>query len=114
MVNSSQFRLLSVQVVAFTPAQGDRFRTSAVLAAIFGRFAERYDGEVESTAASQPIQKMGIAAGGGSEEINLQFIPSFVKFGSSDGHWRFEANAARTDSVWNAKTEEDGQAALAE
>ena len=85
-----------------------------MLAAIFGRFAERYDGEVESTPASQPIQKMGIAAGGGSEEINLQFIPSFVKFGSNDGHWRFEANAARTDSVWNAKTEEDGQAALPE
>lgn len=100
-IESGHFRLKSVQAVLFTPFLKEKFRTSAVIAAILPQFADRYDGEFESSPIPPATQTFAIP-GGERTEIALRFAAAGVTLVSADEKWRFQASPLRTDSICNA------------
>lgn len=106
MINAAQFRLLSVQAVAFTPSAGDRFRTSTVLASVLPGFATRFDGEVDAVPSSPSRERISLPLGA-ITEIGFRIGGPSVTLNSQNEQWKFEATPARTDSHFVAKSEDD-------
>lgn len=101
MTTASNFQIESVQAVAFTP-KSDDFRTAPVLAHILPGFADRYDGDIES---QNPSATINLIAG---VNQNIRLLPH-VTLTSEDKHWKFDAQAARTESVWNASEQSSSE-----
>lgn len=98
MIVASDFRLLSVQAVVYTP-QCDDFRQASILGAVISKHFKRYDGAVET---SQP-QKLDF----GKLPVQLSVDPRFVTVSSEDKRWRFQSSPKRTDSFWSARGKEE-------
>lgn len=111
LMNTNSFYISSVQVVMFAPALPElRFRTSEVLASILPRFANRFDGEIESTPTpSQPNELGPIGPG---TQLNFRIVTPSVVLRSADGQWTFNALPRRTESSWTRPRGEMSQDSL--
>lgn len=93
------FRLFSVQVVAFTPVRDAQdFKTGRVAGAILPDFSSRYDGEMRV----QPVEKGPLTIPAG-QVVGISFKKPHVTFQSESSQWKFEATPDRTDSSWLAQ-----------
>ena len=103
MIQPRDFRLFSVQVVAFTPvSDGQDFKTARVAASILPDFSSLYNGEIHSIPAdNSPIK---IPAG---QVVGISLQKPHITFLSADKHWKFEATPGRTDSFWFDQNESD-------
>jgi hypothetical protein len=83
MITHSQFRLVSVQAVIFTP-DASQFTQSNVLSVVLQKYAARFNG---------PIQSLPLGDEAPAE------IPRVV-LQSADGVFRLQAGPSRVDSFW--------------
>jgi len=85
---AGDFKLNAVRLVAFTPNLGD-FDPSAVLAAVLGTFAKRFDGSVQAIPLPEDVP------------------PDFprIQLASRDGSWGFVASPSSIASSWSRKEE---------
>jgi hypothetical protein len=85
-LRAGDFGLAAVRLVAFTPQLAD-FNPSAVLAVVLGKYAKRFDGDVQAIPLPEGVPPD---------------IPR-IELASSDGRWGFAASPSRITSLWNAK-----------
>ena len=85
-LQANNFKVTALRLVAFTPDHAD-FKQSATLVAVLGKFAKRFDGEV------QAIPLPG--------EVPPDF--SRIQLASVDDRWGFAAAPSRITSSWNRK-----------
>jgi len=85
MVKASEFRTVEVQATIFTPNQAE-FKASQVLVTILGKYAKRYDGDVQSLPLPGDIPAK---------------VPRIV-LKSSDNVWTLNASVSSISSVWQA------------
>jgi hypothetical protein len=83
MLKASQFRLVTVQAVIFTPNLAE-FSQARLLGSVLARYSQRYDGPVEAVTLPE----------------NAPPHQPRVTLKSRDEVWRLHASPARTDSVW--------------
>lgn len=90
---AGDFKLTAVRLVAFTPNLAD-FNPSAVLAAVLGTFAKRFDGNVQAIPVPEGVP------------------PDFpgIQLASRDGSWGFVASPSSIASSWSLKEEESEEA----
>jgi len=90
MLRAEQFQPIAVRLVAFTPNHSD-FKPSEILAAILGRFADRFTGEIQSLPLPDNVP------------------PDFprIQLSSQDGAWAFAASPSRLTSTWSLKGDGD-------
>lgn len=100
------FRLFSVQAVAFTPKTDD-FKSSRIIANLAPLISTRYTGQISSSGQPKHIE---IGAGG----IRIAEIAEKVTLTTEDNRWKVEIVPRRSDSYWNSQDADDGQEGLAE
>ena len=85
-LQADNFKVTALRLVAFTPIHAD-FNQSATLAAVLGKFAKRFDGEVQAIPLPGEVP------------------PDFprIQLASTDGRWMFAAAPSRVTSSWNLK-----------
>lgn len=94
MIKASEFRLVSVQCVVYTPSIST-FSQPQVLTSVLGKFQDRFGGPVQ-------VLPLGNSA---PPELPIVILQS------PDGQWRFQSGPARTDVFYNVEPG-DGDRAL--